>query len=292
MKKILIIQSAGMHDGKRTKYCKNDHLRECLSLQRAFQNNNWDATVWGLRHKNFTQNIDFNSYDYILTLENYEMKWLPDFSKITKPIKMQWIIDLHVQKPEVYGKITNYMDIVLHSTKSLMINYGKKYPKQKHLWFPNGYDDAYFKNLNMEKTRNVIFIGNVCNRRNMLLYMKEKHKMNCFNITGIEMINMINKSKVHFNKSVSMDVNYRNFETMGCGTCLLTNHLEELEELGFIDGVNCFMYKNDANDLDNKVKLALENWEKVGTEGEKFVKKHTYTNRVKDLIKKLKLYYE
>ena len=26
-------------------------------------------------------------------------------------------------------------------------------------------------------------------------------------------------------------------------------YLEELEELGFIDGVNCYMYKNDANDL-------------------------------------------
>ena len=122
--------------------------------------------------------------------------------------------------------------------------------------------------------------------------MKEKHKMNCYNITGIEMINMVNKAKINFNKSVAEDVNYRNFETMGCGTCLLTNYLEELVELGFIDGVNCYLYKNNE-DLDKKVKLALDNWEQVAKEGEKFGKKHTYNERVKSLIiqlNKIKIY--
>ena len=283
--KILIIQSAGMHNGN-THYCKNDYLRECLSLQDAFERNGWITDVWGKRHNNYKSLPNFNAYDYILNLENYELNWLPDFSKIKKPVKIQWIIDLHFQNEKIYGKISKNMDIILHSTKSLINGYKKLFPEKKHIWFPNGWDDRYFKNLKLEKKKDLIFIGNICNRRNILLYMKEKHKMNCYNITGIEMINMVNKAKINFNKSVAEDVNYRNFETMGCGTCLLTNYLEELEELGFIDGVNCYLYKNNE-DLDKKVDLALKNWEQVAKEGEKFVKKHTYCERVKSLIIKL-----
>ena len=74
--KILIIQSAGEHNGT-THYCKNDHLRECMSLQDAFIRNGWEADVWGKRHNKRMPN--FNDYDCILNLENYELEWLPDF---------------------------------------------------------------------------------------------------------------------------------------------------------------------------------------------------------------------
>ena len=70
------------------------------------------------------------------------------------------------------------------------------------------------------------------------------------------------------------------------GACLLTNHLEELEELGFEDGVNCFMYKGE-DEIKEKLRLALDNWERVGKAGEEFVKEHTYTKRVESLISTL-----
>jgi hypothetical protein len=287
--KIIIIQSAGMHDGKRTKYCKNDYMRECLSLKYAFEENNWEADVWGLRHSNFNNPPDFNSYDYLLNLENYEMNWLPDFSKITNPIKMQWIIDLHCQNSKVYGKITNNMDIILHSTKSLMEDYRKLHPNKKHIWFPNGFDNRYFKNREMERNKNIIFIGNICNRGELLQKMFKGLNMEVYIMkTGEEMLNLLNETKIQFNKSISVDVNYRNFETIGCGTCLLTNHLQELEELGFQNGVNCLMYKN-INEIPNILNYALRNnnWLKISKEGELFSKKHTYIIRVNDLIKQI-----
>jgi hypothetical protein len=285
--KIIIIQAAGVHDGKRTKHCKNDHMRECLSLQHAFKENGWEADVWGKRFPNFLQPPDFNSYDYLLNLENYEMDWLPDFTKITKPVKMQWIIDLHFQKPEVYGSITKQMDLVLHSTKSLMHNYSKIYPSQKHIWFPNAYDHRFFNNRNNKRDDNVMFIGNICNRGKLLEGMRNVFGMKLYIMkTGEEMLDILNKAKIQFNASVSVDVNYRNFETIGCGTCLLTNYLDELEELGFKDGVNCYMY-TDVKSIHNKLKEALNNWETVAKEGEKLAKQHTYVKRVKDLIKEL-----
>ena len=282
--KIIIIQAAGEHNGT-TKHKRNDYLRECLSIQHAFKENGWEADVWGKRHKNFGEIPDFNSYDYLLTLENYEMSWLPDFSKITKPIKIQWIIDLHFQKVEVYGKITKQMDIVLHSTKSLMKRYENVYSDQIHLWFPNGFDDRYFKNRKLEKTKDFVFVGNICNRGVVLKKMLEKYRMEYFMITGEDMIEMINRTKVHFNKSISVDVNYRNFETIGCGTCLLTNYLPELEELGFKDGENCYMYK-DNSEIPNKLLQIFrkEDWKRVGFNGKEFSKSHTYVKRVETLI--------
>lgn len=287
--KVLIIQAAGMHDGKRTQYCKNDHMRECLSLQHAFIENGWEADVWGKRFANFENPPNFNSYDYLLNLENYEMDWLPDFTKITNPVKMQWIIDLHCQRPEVYGRITKNMDIVLHSTKSLIKNYSKIYPNQKHIWFPNGFDNRFFKNRVNKKTDNIIFIGNLCNRGKLLEIMKTHFGMKLYVMkTGEEMLDLLSKTKINFNMSISVDVNYRNFETMGSGICLLTNYLPELEELGFKDGENCYMYKN-MNEISIKIEEALknENWKKIANKGEEFSKNHTYVERVKELIKKI-----
>ena len=286
--KIIIIQTAGEHDGS-THYCKNNYLRECLSLKYAFEKCGWEVDVWGKRHKNFFNLPKFEDYDYLLNLENYEMNWLPNFEKIKGPIKIQWIIDLHVQHPTIYGLISKNMDIILHSTKSLMEKYKKLFPTKQHIWFPNGYDDRYLYNKQIERTKNMIFIGNICNRRDLLFYTKDKCNMACYNITGEQMINMINSAKINFNKSVSVDVNYRNFETLGCGTCLLTNHLDELEELGFKDGENCYMYKTEE-ELVKKYNLAMtdNNWKRVAKNGELFAKKHTYTERVKQLVEMLK----
>lgn len=286
--KILLIQSAGQHNGT-TNLCKNDYLREVLAIEHAFKNNGWETLVWGYRYPNFRDKIDFNNFDYILTLENYEMDWLPDFSKITKPIKMQWIIDLHFQKPEVYGKLTQYMDIVLHSTKSLMNNFAKVYPKQKHIWFPNGVDDRYFKPRDIKKTKNIIFIGNVLNRGDLINYMKDNFKMKYFMKTGEEMLEMVNKTRINFNHSISVDVNYRNFETIGCKVCLLTNYLPELEELGFKNKENCLMYKNkdEIKELYNYA-FTNQNYIRIAEKGYELSKKHTYTKRVEQLINHLK----
>ena len=285
--RIIIIQAAGMHDGVRTKHCKNDHMRECLVIQHAFQANGWEADVWGLRFPNFETPPDFNSYDYLLTIENYELEWLPDFKEITKPVKMQWIIDLHCINPEVFRSVTSKMDIVLHSTKGLMDSYKQLHPNQEHIWFPNGLDDRHFTNRNLERSKDCIFVGNLASREPLLRAVEklcdvELHLMK----TGDEMLDLVNSTKVHFNSSIDIDVNYRCFETMGCGACLLTNHLDELEELGFEDGVNCYMYRG-IGDIPEKLKLALDNWERVGKAGEEFVKEHTYTKRVEALISTL-----
>jgi hypothetical protein len=284
MPSILIIQSAGQRNGT-THLCKNDYLRECLSLQFGFQQCGWVADVWGLRHPNFFTLPDFDSYDYILTLENYETEWLPDLTKYTKPVKIQWIIDLHCQSVEVYENITRQLDIVLHSTKALMKKYEERFPDKKHIWFPNGFDSRYFVPMDLPKEHKLIFIGNIINQGELLKYMVSNYGLKYFMKTGEDMIKLLNSTKIHFNHSTSVDVNYRNFETLACGICLLTNYLPEMEELGFKDGENCLMYRT-LEELDEKIKFALtdSNWKRIGDAGLEFSKKHSYVVRVKDFI--------
>jgi len=284
--KILIIQAAGEHDGS-THLFKNDYLRECLSLQYAFQENGWEADVWGLRHKNFLSPPDFNSYDFILNLENYEMNWLPDLSKVHKPLKMQWIIDLHCQHSSRYARISAGMDIILHATESLMLPYKDRFfPNKEHIWFPPAIDDRYFKDYGMEKTKDLVFVGSILNRGDYVQKLHNQVGLQYFMQTGKEMLDLISSSKVHFNKTMSPHgTNYRNLETIGLGTCLLADDKPEVRKLGFVDGVNCLLYKNYDECL-RKYNEAISSgrWKTIGEKGLELSKRHSYTARVKELI--------
>ncbi len=291
--KVLIVQSDGEHKGQDS-FCRNDYLRECWALKHAFvENGIEDVTCWGKRHKNFKQKIDFNSYDVIFIAEQYDTAWVPDLSSFKKPKKLHWVIDLHCLGPKPYRKISESCDVVLHSTKSLMPN------KPNHIWLPNAVDDRYFdaQKLTHKQREGFIFIGSdLKERKGVIDYAKKYAGLKAMFKTGEEMIMAINSAKVHFNKSISCDVNYRNFETIGLATCLLTNYLPELEELGFVDGENCLMYKN-KQEIKEKLEYAMSRaeygspefggvpvWSDIGWRGYELSKRHTYTKRVKSLL--------
>ena len=136
--KILIIQENGRHD-------KNRNYRECFALQRAFLKLNLNCDVWGLGHSNFNTNIDFQSYDLIINLENYGNGWEPNLNSINTK-KILWSIDSHVRGEQPF--ITEFQrggyNLLLHSTKDY-VNENYK------IWFPNAYDDTLIKPLEVEK---------------------------------------------------------------------------------------------------------------------------------------------
>lgn len=302
MSYFLILQTAGIHDGS-TSFNKNDYLRECLSLQYALIKNNQKCDIWGPRHKekvlrngkiySLKNMPDFAQYDYVIILENYENLWfdLKNLKKYKNLLLIHWIIDLHYQSWHYYKKISEYSDIILHSTKLLMPSYEKLFPEKNHIWFPNAIDSRYFKKNNIKKIFDFIFVGNFVNsyRKNFIENLIKKKKLKYFMKTGNHMINLISSSKIHFNLSCSIDVNYRNFETISLGTCLCTNYLEELEKLGFKHGVNCIMY-NTFDECSKYVDYYLENdrWKLLAEKGLLLSKKHTYINRVKTLLNVLK----
>ncbi len=274
--KILIIQEKGRHK-------KNEQFREALNFKRAFDKIGINSTVWGLNYQNF--NIGFNNisknFDVLLILENYDTGWLPNMSQF-KGLKLFWSIDSHVipyQHKDICDK--NKVHIVLNAIES----HSRYFSNQKCYYFPNAYpSDLIYPKKEIKKTIDIGFVGNWGNRAD---WIKSIPNIKTFiMVIGDEMVNKINSFKIHFNRNLSNDINYRTFETLGCKTFLLTNKTENLENL-FNINKDLVVYKN-KNDLKNKINYYLENEverEKIATNGyNNVIKNHTYFKRATELI--------
>lgn len=274
--KILLIQENGRHE-------KNRNFRECFSLQRGFKKLGIDSLVWGLGHNNYNDNINFDEFDLIINLENYGNGWEPNLSKCGAK-KILWSIDSHVKGERSYlseferGKY----DILLHSTKDYVNDDNFK------IWFPNAFDDNLIQKRDSPKRCDIGFCGSILNRSSILNNLKQKYNFIHDNfVIGDDMVNAINSYKIHWNKNLSNDINYRNFETIGCGVPLITNYNYQYEFLGFNHMKNVVLYKNE-HEMFQFIDLLLSNEElriNIGNEGLELSKKHTYNERCKDILK-------
>lgn len=277
--RVIIIQEAGRHE-------ENKNFRECLSLQRAFINNGHWCDVWGLGHSNYNNTPDWNSYDLIMNIENYDsIGWVPNLSEFNKPIKLLWSIDAHCRGEEIYENTfsSGRYNFLLHSTKDFV-------RKNYHIWFPNCFDDDLVKNMNVDKKHFIGFCGNYVNRKDLIdtITSEFSMKQDIF-VIGESMVRAINEYGIHFNKNMLNDINYRNFETIGTGTVLLTSNNDVYESLGFINEKNCLIY-NSIEDIRRILKDVKENpsiLKTIGDSGYELSKSHTYKIRVKQLIDQL-----
>ena len=90
--------------------------------------------------------------------------------------------------------------------------------------------------------------------------------------------------------NISLGTNYRNFETISCGTLLLTSACNEYDDLGFKNNENCLVY-DSVEDLEEKIKYCQNNHEQIkqiAKNGQELSKKHTYKKRAESIVKFLK----
>jgi hypothetical protein len=274
--KFLIIQENGRHEISK-------HLRECNSMQRALLNNNVECDVWGLGHDNYNIVPDYNRYDVIINLENYDTGWMPSLSHVTKPLKFLWAIDSHVRGYEYYK------DVFKEGKYNHILQATKDYLDKDSLWFPNCYDDEFIKPCDIEKQYLVGFCGNFVNRKPYFDYIGSHIPFKLdIDVRGIDMVNAINSYQIQFNKNIANDINYRSFETMGCCTALLTNYNSQYDELGFKENENVFYYRSieEAIEILKHLKTNKSKIDQVAKNGYEFVStKHTFTKRANSLLK-------
>ena len=279
--KILIIQENGRH-------LENREFRECFNLQRALLRKNVDTIVWGLGHDNFNTPFQqiIKDIDVIILLENYESNgWLPDLSNINK-LKIFWSIDSHmVLMNHITTVVKNKIDIVLNAIESHQ-NYFKT---SKTFYFPNAYPSDLISPIDgVDKNIFLGFCGSLLNRSEILDKLENNFglKKDIWKL-GNEMVKTINGYKIHFNKTLSNDINYRIFETMGCNTLMLTNSTENINTF-FNDMENIVIYNNET-ELFEKLNILSSDDDlikKISHSGYKLVKNnHTYDNRADVLLK-------
>ncbi len=287
----LVIQSDGEHKGQ-DGWTPNWFLRECYAIKAAIVAHGDTADIWGLRHDNYASKPDFNSYDGVFTIENYELGWLPELGQ-TRPLKLFWLIDAHWQPLSSFETVIPHYDVVLHSTRRFIGPYTERFPNQKHIYFPNGVDDRFFaQELYPNRPHRVplIFIGGRAAPRAAAIERMEREcgMTYLYGVTGLDYIHALLDAKIQFNKGLNGDINYRNWETIGLGTCLLTEYDPEMEALGFKHDVNCLFYRtvDEAVDL-ARLYTTSEAWMRIAEGGCQLSKLHSYTKRFSDLARQI-----
>jgi hypothetical protein len=281
--KILIIQECGRHEANR-------HFRESCCLKRSFDKLGHDCTIWGAGHTNFQTPLDFNSFDLIVNLENYGDEWIPDLSNTTRPFKLIWCIDAHVRGTAPYETMFSkgQYNILAHATNDYV-------RESHHRWLPNCSDATLLRPIpSVAKAHKMGFCGNYVTpqRKQSVDTLSQIFglRQDIF-VIGEAMVETINSYHIHFNMNIANDINYRSFETLACGTVLLTNYNPQYEKLGFIDGENCFMYGDQRdmimkatkligmlNDPSNPLATVVSNGRNL------FIGKHTYDSRANQII--------
>jgi spore maturation protein CgeB len=278
--KFVIIQ-------ERSRHPENIEFRESENIKRSLIKKGHEAIVWGLNYENFF--IPFfeisKDADIIILLENYEINnWIPDLSELKK-LKIFWSIDSHCVLSKHAQTVKKHkINIVLNSIESDM----EYFTKTKNYYFPNAYpDDLIYPIDSIQKKYEVGFCGHFTNRYDWIQKLNNdfifKQDIAVF---GLDMVRAINSYKIHFNRNLANDVNYRTYETLGTNTLLITNETENLNKL--FDVEKHFITYTDYEDLKDKIKFYISNPElikEIALSGHIHVKNnHTYDKRIELLL--------
>jgi hypothetical protein len=276
---IVIIQEAGRHEANR-------EFRESLNLHRALSKiEGVESKVWGLNYPLFTTPFsEIEEWaDVIFIIENYTSYWFP-VTEInqSKKLKIFWSIDSHYD-----GVVYQHSNLCDNLKIDILLNSSEQYLSYfnttKKFWFPNAYPDDLITPLNIPKTSDIGFCGN--DRPEIHYLDKFGIKKDLF-VLGNDMVRSINSYKIHFNKNIRDDINYRTFETCGCKTLLLTNYTPNLDKL-FEINKEIIVY-SQLGEVDEIIKYLLLNpneIERIAENGYQRVKKeHTYFHRAQKLI--------
>ena len=208
-----------------------------------------------------------------------------------------WAIDTHI-KPERCLERAKDFDFVFCAQRR-----GAEEMRTAGIparWCPLAFDPDIHRKHSLPKILNISFVGSLGGRfryksffwsgkkifkeRGKLIYLLKK-KFNLFSgnfyFEDLAVANSI--SKIVFNRSVEDDVNMRVFETMGCGSLLVTNRIGPGQDLLFKTGEHLVEYKTKKELIDT-VRYYLhhdEERERIAEKGRDLaLKKHTYAHRM------------
>lgn len=228
--------------------------------------------------------------DVILILENYHNSWVGPLLP-RRGFRVFWSIDAHMAfAKHVRFCKENKVGLVLSSTFS----YVKRFEKHglKCVWFPNAFPSHLVQHLPMiAKLYDVGFCGRLLNRKGWLREIAKHFQVKRdIMVLGMGMVNAINRYRIHWNRNISNDINYRTFETLGCGTCLLTNFTDKLHRL-FDIGKHLMVYDSIGDCLE-KIQYLLDHEgirERIASAGRAHaLRNHTYDVRAAQFLEIVK----
>ncbi|WP_321404967.1 glycosyltransferase [Maridesulfovibrio sp.] len=197
-------------------------------------------------------------------------------------------IDTHIHS--WYPIYAQGFDICLVSLKDHLDRFKPRLKESRLLWFPPVPTD-YDVPSEMEKEWDLLFVGTVdaeiTPQRKKFLDEAAK-KIPGLHITKGKFRHLFPKAKVVLNIAERGDLNFRVFEALACGACLLTPRIEQgLFDL-FEDGVHLMTYEpNSVADLVEKQNLLLADddlRERIARQGNELIESsHRIIHRARTL---------
>jgi hypothetical protein len=235
--------------------------------------------------------IKKHNIDLCLEVESggFDISWSPPMHYHKHARFAYWGSDTHLANIQhVYAQKKNYYHYKFFAQREFVLKHGDA------IWLPHACDPEYHDpEFNGKKIHDLTFVGHrhpsVHKARiNLLAQLGKQFNVNVRG--GLFLDNMareFKQSKIVFNRSLNKDVNMRFFEAMCSGSCLLTDWISDMEDLGAKRGVHFIAYDDD-NVAARAVKVLLgdpERRSRVAKAGQEFVKaNHTYDHRAKVLM--------
>tara|TARA_Y100001933_G_scaffold229108_1_gene245117 strand:- start:301 stop:1284 length:984 start_codon:yes stop_codon:yes gene_type:complete len=202
-----------------------------------------------------------------------------------------YCIDSHIHS--WYPLYAQGFDMCAVSLKDHICHFKKKRLKEKDLlWLPPyPIRNEHPPKESPAKELDVIFVGNVNDttpfRRDFLNEFSKG--LESFAVKKGSFAQLFPTAHIVLNIAERGDLNFRVFEALACGACLLTPKIENGQETLFTDGFHFFTYElNNSEDALRVASFLLENKEvcrKVGENGNRIINsKHRPTNRAMLLV--------
>lgn len=199
-----------------------------------------------------------------------------------------WVIDTHLDPEwaETKGREFDWVFTAQRDGAERLIQRGIA-----SQWLPLACDPQMHRRLARKKQWDICFIGNILGpSRTELLALIQQRFPNTFVGRKYfeDFARTYSEAKIGFNRSVKDDINMRVFETLSCGTLLVTNDLREngQEEL-FVTDKHLVTY-SDPEELLEKLQFYLvhdEVRERIAKQGHaEVLARHTYQHRMRLIL--------
>jgi len=158
-------------------------------------------------------------------------------------------------------------------------------------WLPLACDPSCHRPHGLPKRWDVVFVGMIVpGPREELLELVQRNFPHSFigQCYGDEYARTLSQARIGFNRSFVNDVNMRVFETLGCGTLLLTNDLQDNGLAELFEGDRHLVTYHTAEELLDKLRFYLAHdvaREWIAQAGRREVlARHTYHHRMRTLV--------
>lgn len=221
-----------------------------------------------------------------------EHAWQPDFGEITPELDA-WNPELVITadsayslagdlgRPHVVWGVDNHArDYRFEGAKIdayfLAHSWGARMKEPNVYWLPCAYDPEAHVDVGLEREVDVMMVGVAYESRVDILQRMNRAGLNAVGITGAlwgDYNTLYNQAKIALVKSAGGDLAQRFFENMAQGCCVLTDHVVDAGNLGFLPGVDYWPY-SDAGDAAHQAKWLLKSgrWKDIAANGQRKVK--------------------